>query len=390
VRFRSACLVVLAALVPAGAARARTVTDTAGFIAGPRAVAGGLLWGGVDGVSVAGGGGGSRLLVPGVRLSGVTGDADWIAVAGRSGVRAGRLGGPLGWVAALHRCSPLESPARLGPRVPLFALTGPDLYVVISTRCAGDRRGGRPVLARVALPDGRARVLARIASGVVSLAATGTRLAVTYGGSPGGSQRVEVLNATDGGSLFSVRAPAGMPDPEPTTTQIDSRGDVLVTGPFFIPPGAVAVAWWGDQHIRVGHVLDGLEVGSAPEPWQTRYWAPLVAASLSNGELAYATYPRVHGERIVVRNLLTDTTRTVARFPGSADVLGVALRGTRLAWAQQSLGFTTPTKTDECVTQTHALGPVQLVTANAEQARPITEPGAAVAPPLGPMCPAPS
>jgi hypothetical protein len=90
-----------------------------------------------------------------------------------------------------------------------------------------------------------------------------------------------------------------------------------------------------------------------------------------------------------VRNLSSDTTRTLATFPGSARVLGIGLHGTHLAWAQQSLGYTTPTSSDPCVTQTQALGPVQLISASIDASKPISEPGEPVPPPTGPLCPPP-
>jgi hypothetical protein len=171
-------------------------------------------------------------------------------------------------------------------------------------------------------------------------------------------------------------------------TQIDAEGDVVITDTIFIPPGDIAEGWWGNPQIHAGRPLENLEVGAYPQPANLELATSAVVA-LSNGRLAYATYSTSSREVIDLRNLATNSTRTIVRFPGSAGVLGIALNGSRLAWAQQSLGYTTPTTADPCVTQTHALGPVQLIHTSTHTSTPIIEAGDPVAPPTGPLCPPP-
>lgn len=356
------------------------------FIAGPRVVSGGLLWSGARGVSLASMSGGSRLLARGASLSDVVGDRDWIAVSDRRGVRAARLGGRLVTVGLLHRCPPVESPAGRQPRAPLVALVRADLYAVIGSPCLHGPRAAEPELVRVQLARGGVRVLARIPAGAMTLAASGARLALTYPTVPRHRTQVDVRDAANGRSLFSVSAPANQPVDGSPSTQIDSVGDVLVTGTFSVGPSTIVEGWWGNRHRRVGQALEGLQVGNYPEPGTPAYHSPPVAAALSDGRLAYATYANGSDETIAVRDLATNTTRTVVSFPGSAGVLGVGLQGTRLGWAQQSLGFTTSMP---CVTQSRALGPVQLVEASVEVSRPIIEVGAPVPPRNGPICPPP-
>jgi len=220
----------------------------------------------------------------------------------------------------------------------------------------------------------------------MTLAASGARLALTYPTVPRHRTQVDVRDAANGRSLFSVSAPANQPVDGSPSTQIDSVGDVLVTGTFSVGPSTIVEGWWGNRHRRVGQALEGLQVGNYPEPGTPAYHSPPVAAALSDGRLAYATYANGSDETIAVRDLATNTTRTVVSFPGSAGVLGVGLQGTRLGWAQQSLGFTTSMP---CVTQSRALGPVQLVEASVEVSRPIIEAGAPVPPRNGPICPPP-
>lgn len=350
---------------------------------------GGLLWSGASGVSITSPAGVSSVVVPRASLSDVVGDQDWIGVSGRSGVRAARLGRRLTAVALPGRCLPVESPAGTQPPVPLFALTGGDLYAVIAARCVGRSRVDRPMLVRVRLPAGTVRVLAQVPGGAGALTAAGSRLALTFfAGSPPHTARVDVLDAANGRSLFTVSFPALAPQPEQVSTQLDSRGDVLLTGMFVLPPGTLAEGWWGNRRHRIGYALDGLVVGAYPEPFARDDAFPAVAVALSDGVLAYATYSQ-DIETIVVRNLSSDTTRTLASFPGSAGVLGIGLHGTHLAWAQQSLGYTTPTSSDPCVTQTQALGTVQLVSASIDASAPISEPGELVPPRTGPLCPPP-
>jgi hypothetical protein len=235
------------------------------------------------------------------------------------------------------------------------------------------------------------QVLARVPAGAVSVVAAGSRVALTYvADSPLHGARVDVVNAASGHALFVVRFRAIESLPGPVSTQIDSWGDVVLTSTMFIGPSELDEGWWGNQRNRVGRALGGLEVGAYPEPFAHVAIPPEVAVALSDGRLAYATYP--HGgalETIDVRDLATNRTRTVVSFPGSAGVLGISLRGTQLAWAQQSLGFTTPTTTAPCVTQTQALGPVQLVSASIDVSTPMSEPGQPVPSREGPLCPPP-
>jgi hypothetical protein len=393
VRFLRVCVVLAAALLMCGVAQAQVVSDATGFTAGPRVVAGGLLWSSPSGVFMSSSSGAATEIAPGVQLSAISGDQDWFAVSTRSGVRAARFGGRPVSVRLWHRCRPAQWSAGSQPPMPLVAVTGRDLYTIINAHCLDESRRTGQLLVGVQLRAGTAHVLARIPADAATVTATGSRVALTYlTGYPARAAHVDVLNATTGRQLFTVRFPTLEPSSPQISTQLDSLGDVLLTDTVPLPPGTVASGWWGNQHNRVAHPVDGLVVGANPQPPPTGgdYVAPAVAVSLSNGLLAYATYP--HGsppETIAVRDLATNTTRTVASFPGSASVLGIGLQGTRLAWAQQSLGYTTPTAAEPCVTQAQALGPVQLVTTNVNISKPISEPGEPVPPRTGPLCPPP-
>jgi hypothetical protein len=362
-----------------------------GFTAGPRQVAGGLLWSGAGGVFASSSAGVSRLVARGASLSSVAGDQDWIAVSGPRGVRAARLGRRLIAVEPLHQCPPVESPAGSQPRAPLVALSGVDLYSVVASRCVHVAGPEGPVLVRVPLSTDGVHILARVRAGAVSVVAAGSRVALTYVvDAPLQGARADVVNAANGRALFVVRFRKAGSLPGSLATQIDSRGDVVLTSRIFVSPGELAEGWWGNQRHRVARALGRLEVGAYPEPFTHVAIPPEVAIALSDGRLAYATYPHGGGlETIDVRDLATNGTRTVVSFPGSAGVLGISIRDTQLAWAQQSLGFTTPTTTDPCVTRTQALGPVQLVSASIDVSAPVSEPGQPVPRRKGPLCPLP-
>jgi hypothetical protein len=315
-------LAVLWALSMGTAAQARTTGDAPGFSSGPRFVSGGLLWSGLKGVSLSTAAG-TRLLVPGAELSAVLVEDGWTVRVEPTRLEVGRTGGRLAPVRALRRC-------RAGtPEDWLDALAGGNLYTIVRASCISQRAGNAQFLVRVRLGSGALHAIARVPSGALALVAAGRRLALTYksSGGPAGRVRVEILDASSARLLYSVTAPPSTNLNRYGETQMDSAGDVLVSGFQLIPPPgpAVAFAWWGNARTRVGRALGP---------------TASVAAALSDGHIAYATN-RGGVEHIDLLSLATRKTRTMVTFPGSARVEGVGLDNTRLAWAQQSYGYTT-------------------------------------------------
>jgi hypothetical protein len=305
---------------------AKAAVNAPGFYGRLKVVSGGLLWWGTNGVRLSTATG-THLLVRGNEIPTVLLEDGWTVVVQPSGLKVGRIGGRLVTVRRLAGCRQIGEGRAEDWRV---AVADGNLYTIARASCVGRRPGQAQFLVRVRLGTETVHAIGRVSGGAISLAAAGHRLALSYEASGvRGRVRVEVLDSSSTRPLYSLTAP---PKEEGRRnryqeTQIDSMGDVLVTSSFFIPPGpGSAFAWWANARTRVVHSL-----GRTAN----------VAAALSEGRIAYAT-DRGPVQHIDVLNLTTRKTRTMVTFPGSARVLGVGLGKTRLAWAQQSDGYSAP------------------------------------------------
>jgi len=250
-----------------------------------------------------------------------------------------------------------------------------ELYTIVRAGCLGRRPEHAPFLVRVQLSTGALHAIARVPSGAISLAAAGQRLALTYaiGNDPEGRVRVEVLDSGNAKLLYTVAAPRHDKRRESyDETQIDAAGDVLVTSTYVLPPSSSAFGWWGNASTSTGRLL-GANTS--------------VVASLADGRIAYAT--GTGGvEHIDVLNLATGKTQTVVTFPGSARVRGIGMGKTRLAWAQQSYGYTSPTTGGHVCVSRMPVGPTELLeTPLVASGGPIVVDGASVAPAGARLCP---
>jgi len=379
---RLLALAICVGLLATAAAQAQSVVDAPGFVAGPRVIAEGLLWSSSQGVWLTSPAAGPRMLVPGVSLGSVLAGSGWIVVERPAGISAARLGRRLAAVPLLRRCLPVKRAS--GAR--LVAVAGGELYAVVRAGCLHQRGNGGDELVRIRLGRPGARSLAMVSSGAVSLAAAGPRLALTYTRpTVFGPVSVDMLSARSGQLLYRLRSPKNDLLTHPTT-ELDTSGDALVTGTLPVEPGPVVTGWWADARSHAVHALSGLQAGGPPYP----YTDSLLVAAISDGYIAYESYTERGAQEIEVLDLATRKTRAVATFPGSASVLGVDLDNSRLAWAQQSFGFTSPTPSETCVTQTSPLGPVMLAQTDISiPSTPIVVEGDPISPRTGPLCPPP-
>jgi hypothetical protein len=310
--------------------QAHAALQAPGLFAGPQVVRGGLIWAGslpgqenvfLSTVSS------TRLLVRDAELSEVRVDDGWVVVANPSGVRAARIGRPLRAVQALRRC-PSSLSEREGDQDE--AVANGNLYAVVRASCLGLRPGGAQLLVGVRLGTGKLRVIGMVSGGANSLAAAGSRLALTYeaGARPADEAlaprrvRVEVVDARTARLLYRLSPPPGQSG-RYRETQLDTKGDVLVTSVGHLPDGH-ASGWWGNPRTRVGRPLESENTGPA--------------ASLSEGRIAYAS-SREGETSIDVLDLASGRTRTTVTFSGSARLQGFGLGRTVLAWAQQSYAY---------------------------------------------------
>jgi hypothetical protein len=374
------------ALLPAVAGAA---VEAPGFSSGPKVVSDGLLWEGRSlgqenvFLSTAGG---TSLLVRDAELSAVHVGGGWVVVAEASGPKAGRIGQQLRTVRGLHRCPPIPG-HRGGTSVE--AVANGNIYAVVDASCLDRWPHSAQLLVRVRLGTGNLHVVGRVPSGAISLAAVGSRLALTYEtyARPadetlaGSRMRVEVVDSRNARRLHSVASPPGERGRYRSTyreTQLDTRGDVLVTshrvGP---PPGAgEASAWWGAPGSRIGRPF---ESGSGFD------------VSLSEGRIAYAT-SREGETSIDLLNLATGETRTIVTFSGAARVQGFGLGRTVLAWAQQKYAYAIKPEGPPllpCVTEAPVGAPELAETRLSAMAPPITIEAALGPRPVGPGCPIP-
>jgi hypothetical protein len=323
--------VTLASSLPA-----RAALKAPGLAYGPTVLHEGLLWSGTSGVSLSSTTG-TRLLVSQLQLQDVVVGGGWLVAANQFELRAGKTGGRLAPIPALQLCHPI--PGADGSW--LDALSGGDLYVVVQAGCLRDPPEGDQVLARIQLSSRRVQRIAPVRAGVVSLVAAGRRLALTYlthdaSGTGPVRVRVDVRDSTRTRLLYSLVTPktAAAATSSATVpigrsrvrrlysrTQLDAEGDVLVTGAFG-QTQITALGWWGNPRTRIAHAVVAPADGT-----------------LSEGHIAYVS-SRGGVEHIDVFNLTTAATRTEVELRGAVRVVGVGLRKNRLAWAQQSDGYT--------------------------------------------------
>jgi hypothetical protein len=354
--------------------QAEAAVKAPGYFAGPKVTSAGLLWEGREGVFLSAHAG-TRLLIPDAELSAVQVEDGWVVMTDASGAKVGRIGQPPRVVEGLRRCRPLPG---YSESEELEAVANDNLYAVVDAKCLSRRARNAQFLVRVRLGAEHLHVIGRVPSGAISLAAAGSRLALTYTLSAR-RVRVEVVDSRNAHLLYWLAPPREAPDPVPgnapigyQNTQIDSEGNVLVSRREQLPllPGGEgeAFGWWGTPRTRVGRPLNN----------------GVLHASLSEGRIAYATG---HGREIDVLNLATGTTRTIVTFSGSVRPAGLELSNGVLAWARQSYAY--QFTTEDCVGY-YALGFAELT------ATPLSAAGLPIAveanpgtPPTGMSCPIP-
>jgi hypothetical protein len=411
-------LVVTLTLLAVDVTRAQAVVPAPGFSSGPKVVSDGLLWAGwarnlgKENVFLSTATG-TRLLVPDAELSAVNVNDGWVVVAEASGPKVGRIGRGLRPVRGLHRCPPIQG-YREGEG--LEALTNGDLYAVVRATCLGRRPRHAQLLVRVQLGTGNLHVVGRVPSGAISLAAAGSRLALTYGAgarptdeSPAVTRvRVEVVDARNGRLLYSLAPPESrrwslreiqlVDEGRYRETQLDAKGDVLVIsglahrvhGLERAPIPSEAFGWWGAPRTRVGRPL---ETGS------------IFDASLSEGRIAYSREGEYATSRegeyatsregetsIHVLNLTTGKTRTIVTFFGSVMVGGFGVGRIGLAWAQQNYAYTIRPEDPPrlaCVREAPVGSPALVETPISTVAPPIIVKATPGPRPVGPLCPQP-
>jgi hypothetical protein len=339
-------LLVILATSLASPASAGAALKAPGLQYGPTVLHQGLLWSGASGVLLSGAAG-THLLVPELTLPDMLVNDRWTVAADLAEFKAGKNGSSLAPIPALQLCRPI--PARDGSW--LDALSGENLYVVVQGGCMSGVPGETQVLVQIGLNKTRVQRIVRIRAGAVSLSVAEHRLALTYlmhqTGPPSTGVRVDVLDSSTMKLLYRLTAPGtaaqgaastalvtsnsreATPVPSPrfrgfyTKTQLDTSGDVLVTGVYRLENSQTfASGWWGNARTRATHSL-----------------GPAARGTLSDGHIAYVA-SRGGVEHIDVFNLATRATRTEVELRGSARVTGVGLRKDTLAWAQQAYGYT--------------------------------------------------
>jgi hypothetical protein len=336
-----------------------------GYVAGPKVAGGGLLWQGGEGVFLSARAG-TRLLVRDAELSAVHVEDGWVVVTDASGAKAGRSGQRLRVVRGLRRCPPLRG----YEGEELETVANGKIYAIVRASCLGRSPRNAQFLVRVPLGTEHLHVIGRVPSGAISLAAAGSRVALAYTLSSG-RVRVEVVDSRDAQVLYRLASPRGESGRVDRDTQIDGKGNVLVTSREFLPrPGpGEAFGWWGTPRTRVGRPLDN----------------GALYASLSEGRIAYVA----GAERTIdVLNLATGKTRTIVTFSGSVSPGGLGLSNNILAWAQERSAY-------QLAGLEHCVG---LFTVGAAEltATPLSATGLPIAveanpgtPPAGKTCPVP-
>lgn len=378
----SLTLAVLCALCMASDARAQPAIQAPEYRSGPNVVSGGLLWSGLsaghDNVLLSTDTG-TRLLVEDANLSTVVVNDGWVLVAKPSGPEVGRVGGPLRAPPGLRHCLPIQVNARAsdessdtvilsspergratvgdGPEDRLDAIANGELYAVVRASCLDRGPKHAQLLVRMRLGTGDLEVIGRVPSGAISLAAAGARVALTYETGAGSRVRVDVLDAHNAQLLFSLAPPDASGGFHYDHTQIDSKGDVLVTSTLITLPAYNAFGWWGNASARVGQPLPAGEK---------------VTPSLYEGQIAYVPSREGEVESVKLLDLATQQTQTIVTFSGTARIEGLGLGVTGLAWAQQTYEYTLVESqwgASTCDFLTRA-GPAELLTAPISQSGP--------------------
>jgi hypothetical protein len=338
-------------------------------------VSAGLLWQGEQGVYLSEAAG-TRLLVSHADLSAVSEEDGWVVVAERRGPEAGRIGGPLAPVAGLRRCPPIDATGVFSEDRLLETIADGELYAVVHGACLRGRPQQAQLLVRIPFGSRRLEVVGKVPSGALSLAAAGSRIALTYNAGRKHSVRVDVVDSRDARPLFTLMTPPDEAELSYGQTMIDAMGDVLVAGESYAARAAVEIpvhqAWWGTPRTRVAQRLPAR-----------------VGASLSEGQIAYNPSGRVEGERIDVLEIAAGTTRTAVTFSGSASLEGFALGADVLAWSQRSYAYKRTTTT-ACV-GLFAVGDTELNEVPLPASGPpITVSASPRTPPTGEPCPPPA
>ena len=338
----------------------------------------GLLWEGQEGVYLSDAAS-TRLLAPHAGLAAVAVKDGWVVVAQPSGPEVGRIGGALAPVAGLRRCPPIRATGFFLEGEPVEAIEDGDLYAVVRAACLGRRPHGSQLVVRVRLGTRRLQVVGKVPTGAVSLAAAGSRLALTYKAGGDSRLRVDVVASRDARPLYSLITPPGEAQANYGETTIDARGDVLVAGEPNPIRGPLLVlakqAWWGDSRTRVAHTL------------RTQF-----GASLSEGHIAYVPISEGEGEHIDVLNLATGITRTVVTFSGSARLEGFGLGEKALAWSQQNYAYrlSGPANSPHACVGLFAVGYTELTEVSlSASGPPVAVSASPGTPPAGQGCPLP-
>jgi hypothetical protein len=335
-----------------------------------------LLWEGEEGVYLSDAVS-TRLIVPHADLAAIAVEDGWVVVAEPSSLKAGRIAGPLAPVAGLRRCPPIRATRIYLEERPVETAADGDLYAVVRAACLGRQPRHAQFVVRVRLGTRRLHVVGKVPSGALSLAAAGSRLALTYKVGRVDRVRVDVVDSRDARPLYSLMTPPGEAKAYYGETKIDATGDVLVAGepdpvrdPILVLPQQ---AWWGNSRTRAAHTL------------QAQF-----GASLSEGHIAYVPNSEGKGERIDVLNLATGTTRTVVTFSGSARLEGFGLGGNALAWSQQSYAYQLSGQQPHTCVGLFAAGYTELTAVSlSASGPPITVNASPGTPPAGPVCPFP-
>jgi hypothetical protein len=359
---RACALGAISALCLGFLSPAQAALPAPGYLAGPKVAGGDLLWQGGNNVFLSARGG-TRLLVRSAALSVVQVADGWVVVARASGAEAGRIGQRLSAVRGLRRCPPLwgyEGEEIRTVAHALETLANGNLYAVVRASCLGRRPRTAQFLVRVRLATQHLHVIGRVPSGAISLAAAGR-------------VRVEVVDSSDAHSLYRLAPPPGDSGRVDRVTQIDSRGNVLVTSrDLTVHVGrGEAFGWWGTPRTRVGRALDN----------------EALFASLSEGHIAYVTGAETS---IDVLDLATDRPRTIVTFSGSGSVRpeGLGLSNGVLGWAQQRYAYRFAT-VEGCV-GLFGVGPAELdATPLSASGLPIPVEADPGTPPAGRSCPEP-
>jgi hypothetical protein len=251
------------------------------------------------------------------------------------------------------------------------------LYAVVRAACVGRRPRQAQFVVRVRLGSRRMHVVGRVPENPLSLAAAGTRLALTYQAGDTNRVRVDVIDSRSTRLLYSVTTPPREATASYGETTLDAAGDILVAGEPNPTRGPILIrrqqAWWANSRTRAVHTLNA------------RF-----GASLSERHIAYVPDSEGEGERIDDLDLATGITRTVVAFSGSAQLEGYALGGNTLAWSQQRYAYQLAGQQSDACVGLFAVGSTELAAVSLSAPRLPTTVNASPGPiPPGQSCPVP-